>query len=182
MTGQEQPTPEYSHPGNLISTLTWGISRWLCSQYAHVAQTVLRNPSSQSNCHGHLNMSLCPLARNMHIALNYRCLGGLGSGAVEADDSRSFSPTRMAIAFYSLAAMDLYGVVTSKSSEKDRAEWTQWIWAQYTQTAKGTGFRGGDSLVLPKPNVSLLSFSTGFINQTKQPSSSQKPPSKLYRV
>ncbi|GAB1520611.1 geranylgeranyl transferase type-1 subunit beta [Rhizoctonia solani] len=58
----------------------------------------------------------------------------------------------MAIAFYSLAAMDLYGVVTSKSSEKDRAEWTQWIWAQYTQTAKGTGFRGGDSLVLPKPN------------------------------
>ncbi|CUA67607.1 geranylgeranyl transferase type-1 subunit beta [Rhizoctonia solani] len=91
-------------------------------------------------------MSLGPLKRNMHIALNYRCLGGLGSGAVEADDSR------MAVAFYSLASMDLYGVVASKSSEKDREEWVQWIWAQYTQTSDGAGFKGGDSLTLPESN------------------------------
>ncbi|CEL62723.1 protein geranylgeranyltransferase type I, beta subunit [Rhizoctonia solani AG-1 IB] len=91
-------------------------------------------------------MSLGPLKRNMHTALNYRCLGGLGSGAVEADDSR------MAVVFYSLAALDLCGVSGSKLTEKDRAEWLQWIWAQYTHAPGGAGFRGGDSLVLPKPN------------------------------
>ncbi|KDN34518.1 hypothetical protein RSAG8_12391, partial [Rhizoctonia solani AG-8 WAC10335] len=91
-------------------------------------------------------MSLGPFKRNMHVALNYRCLGGLGSGAMEADDSR------MAIAFYSLASMDLYGVATSKPREKDREEWVQWIWAQYTRTPDGAGFRGGDSLALPESN------------------------------
>ncbi|CAE6402150.1 unnamed protein product [Rhizoctonia solani] len=95
-------------------------------------------------------MSLGPLKRHMHVALNYRCLGGLGSGAVEADDSR------MAVAFYSLASMDLYGVIGSKTTEKDREEWVQWIWAQYTRTPDGAGFRGGDSLVLPQSNVSFL--------------------------
>ncbi|KAJ1303179.1 hypothetical protein OPQ81_011378 [Rhizoctonia solani] len=95
-------------------------------------------------------MSLGPLKRHMHTALNYRCLGGLGSSAVEADDSR------MAVAFYSLAAMDLCGVATSKPSEKDREEWVRWIWAQHIQTPDGAGFRGGDSLALPENNKDAL--------------------------
>ncbi|KAG9098501.1 hypothetical protein FS749_003674 [Ceratobasidium sp. UAMH 11750] len=74
--------------------------------------------------------------------MNYRCLCGLGSSAVEADDSR------MAVGFYSLASMDLFGVARSKPKEKDRNGWVEWIWAQCVSTPEGTGFRGGDSLAL----------------------------------
>ncbi|CAE6517485.1 unnamed protein product [Rhizoctonia solani] len=102
-------------------------------------------------------MDLGLLKRNMHIALNYRCLGGLGSGAVEADDSR------MAVAFYSLASMDLYGVVNSKSNEKDREEWVQWIWAQYIQTPdaslkKEASIQGAPNLIMTYAAILTLAI------------------------
>ncbi|KAG8753341.1 hypothetical protein FRC11_007517 [Ceratobasidium sp. 423] len=112
----------------------------------------------------------------MHVALNYRCLGGLGSGAVEADDSR------MAVAFYSLAAMDLCGVALSKPSEKDREEWVQWIWEQYIRTPEGAGFRGGDSLALPGNGVCLLFPAIRCFDQTEQLSSRKKRLFKLLLI
>ncbi|KAG9119213.1 hypothetical protein FRC07_005856, partial [Ceratobasidium sp. 392] len=54
----------------------------------------------------------------------------------------------MAVGYYSLASLDLFGVAMSKPKEKDRKDWAQWIWAQYISTPEGTGFRGGDSLAL----------------------------------
>ncbi|KAG9118800.1 hypothetical protein FRC07_006508, partial [Ceratobasidium sp. 392] len=57
----------------------------------------------------------------------------------------------MAVGYYSLASLDLFGVAMSKPKEKDREDWAQWIWAQYIFTPEGTGFRGGDSLALSGP-------------------------------
>lgn len=35
-----------------------------------------------------INMKLDPLLRNMHVGMNYRCLCGLPSAALQAEDSR----------------------------------------------------------------------------------------------
>ena len=36
----------------------------------------------------------------------------------------------MAIGFYALGALDILGLVESKTSEADRENWRAWMWAQ----------------------------------------------------
>jgi len=40
----------------------------------------------------------------------------------------------MALAFYCLGTMDLYGMLDRKLSDTDRASWKDWIWAQQAGT------------------------------------------------
>jgi hypothetical protein len=83
--------------------------------------------------------------------------------------------SRMAVGFYSLASLDLFGAVFSKTKEMDRKDWIEWIWAQYICTCRpshpprnhshpiapatneGTGFRGGDSLDFTDAEVRTFS-------------------------
>ncbi|KAF8600240.1 terpenoid cyclases/Protein prenyltransferase [Ceratobasidium sp. AG-I] len=94
-------------------------------------------------------MSLKPFLRKAHVTMSYRCLTGLGSSAVQADDSR------MAIAFYALASLDLYGEAISQPNEGDRDGWRRWIWARSITTPNETGFRGGDSLLDANAETSI---------------------------
>ncbi|KAJ7623256.1 terpenoid cyclases/protein prenyltransferase alpha-alpha toroid [Roridomyces roridus] len=64
-----------------------------------------------------------------------RCLSGLPASQVELDSSR------LAIGFYCIGALDLLGLLQSKTSEVDRASWREWIWEQQTHGPDGTGFR-----------------------------------------
>ncbi|KAJ7765381.1 terpenoid cyclases/protein prenyltransferase alpha-alpha toroid [Mycena maculata] len=76
-------------------------------------------------------------ARTGHAGHVNRCLSGLPASQVELD------PLRVTIGFYCIGALDLLGVLQTKTSETDRSSWREWIWEQQTGGSDGTGFRPG---------------------------------------
>ncbi|THH17268.1 hypothetical protein EW146_g3509 [Bondarzewia mesenterica] len=105
------------------------------------------------------------LNRSGHVAHGNRCLQGLPSSLVEMDSSRyvrdldidlfrrdamqtlavasDFLRTgrfRMALGFYCLGILDVYGLIDQKSTITDRESWRSWIWAQQAKGIYGSGF------------------------------------------
>ncbi|KAJ7155455.1 terpenoid cyclases/protein prenyltransferase alpha-alpha toroid [Mycena crocata] len=79
--------------------------------------------------------ALPKFARAGHAGHVNRCLSGLPGSQVELDSSR------LALGFYCIGALELLGVLQTKTSETDRALWKEWIWEQQTYGPHGTGFR-----------------------------------------
>ncbi|KAJ6550530.1 terpenoid cyclases/protein prenyltransferase alpha-alpha toroid [Mycena sp. CBHHK59/15] len=82
-----------------------------------------------------MESSLPPFLRSGHAGHVNRCLSGLPGSQVETDSSR------LAVGFYCIGALDLLGMLQTKTSESDRASWCEWIWMQQTEGPDGTGFR-----------------------------------------
>lgn len=61
--------------------------------------------------------------RNAHVNYFVRCLTALPTAA-EGHDSN-----RVTIAYFCLCALDVLGVLREKTTEKQRAEWAEWIWS-----------------------------------------------------
>ncbi|KAF8315601.1 terpenoid cyclases/Protein prenyltransferase [Clavulina sp. PMI_390] len=83
-----------------------------------------------------------------HSAHFVRCLRALSSAQVEVDTSR------MVLAFYCLAGLDILGrsVFESATKEDERQAWKTWIWRQQIRTPWGTAFRSGPAnAVDPSP-------------------------------
>ncbi|KAJ6581449.1 terpenoid cyclases/protein prenyltransferase alpha-alpha toroid [Mycena capillaripes] len=74
-------------------------------------------------------------AKAGHAAHVNRCLSGLPGSQVEVDSAR------LALGFYCIGALDLLGLLQTKTSETDRASWREWIWEQQTHGVHGSGFR-----------------------------------------
>ncbi|ETW82127.1 hypothetical protein HETIRDRAFT_239432, partial [Heterobasidion irregulare TC 32-1] len=85
------------------------------------------------------------LNRLGHAGHSNRCLQGLPSSLVEFDSSR------MAVGFYCLGILDLYGLVDDKVSTTDSEGWRAWIWAQQATGAHGSGFRPGPLATTNEP-------------------------------
>lgn len=85
------------------------------------------------------------LNRLGHAGHSNRCLQGLPASLVEFDSSR------MAVGFYCLGILDLYGLVDEKVSPTDSAGWRAWIWAQQATGVHGSGFRPGPLATTNEP-------------------------------
>nr|GAT45676.1 geranylgeranyltransferase type 1 subunit beta [Mycena chlorophos] len=84
-----------------------------------------------------------------------RCLSGLPASQVEADASRT------AVGFYCVGALDLLGLLDSKTSTSDRENWKEWIWEQQTHGANGSGFRPGPFTTPDAPSAQAYDAYSG---------------------
>lgn len=85
------------------------------------------------------------LKRNAHVNYFMRCLTALPTAA-EGHDSN-----RVTIAYFCLCALDLLNALREKTTEKQRAEWAEWIWS--LQVPSG-GFKGSTYMDTPNPATS----------------------------
>ncbi|OXC71124.1 hypothetical protein AYX13_00542 [Cryptococcus neoformans] len=83
--------------------------------------------------------------RNAHVNYFVRCLTALPTAA-EGHDSN-----RVTIAYFCLCALDVLDALREKTTEKQRAEWAEWIWS--LQVPSG-GFKGSTYMDTPNPTTS----------------------------
>jgi len=85
---------------------------------------VTRDSSPVILTKGHINASIMFLRQGLPIT------------AIDNDQ------TRLIIAFYCLATLDVLGVVETSTKEAEREDWQRWLWLQQVRGSWGAGFRG----------------------------------------
>ncbi|KAI0373782.1 terpenoid cyclases/Protein prenyltransferase [Pilatotrama ljubarskyi] len=87
------------------------------------------------------------LARGGHGSHCKRCLIALPFSQVDID------PSRIALVFYCLGALDILGLLATQTSDLERETWRSWLWEQQISSQFGTGFK-------PSPYVTPEDCST----------------------
>ncbi|KAI0754575.1 terpenoid cyclases/Protein prenyltransferase [Daedaleopsis nitida] len=100
------------------------------------------------------------LAKGKHASHSRRCLIGLPFSQVEVD------PSRIALIFYCLGALDILGAIESQSSEIDRETWRDWLWEQHISGIHGAGFRPSPFITPEDYNGDLSEYDTPHLVMT----------------